>query len=272
MYLFFGHLVLTLVSAINKSVFIVVAGGLLLMNSVAGAVVTAQLQLPVFVPPILTSELYHVWPVSDIFDIPLIKHKKCEYIMWSFVMLSSRIVAVHTNKSTYRVSLLLQWQAALGWIFSVSMTAAETPASPSVPHALFQGLHRPLWALAVTWIILACEDGYGGVIERFLSLGFWVPLSNISYLTHPIFMISYIGLQETAIHYSEITYVSQHLSLSFIKPNDDLFQILSLFICVSVSFSNLYLFLGHLVLTIASSYLFTMLVEKPFLLLKWRGT
>ncbi|KAK1884399.1 O-acyltransferase like protein [Dissostichus eleginoides] len=144
------------------------------------------------------------------------------------------------------------WQAALGWIFCLSVMAAviglsyilkETPASPSVPHALYQGLHRPLWALAVTWIILACEDGYGGLIKNLLSLGFWVPLSNISfacYLTHPVFIILYIGLQETPIHYTDINFM--------------------------------YLFFGHLVLTLVFSYVFTLLVEKPYLLLKWRGT
>lgn len=64
-----------------------------------------------------------------------------------------------------------QWQAALGWLLCFSLMAAlvqlayvlkETPPYPSVPHALYQGLHRCLWVLAVTWIILACEDGYGG--------------------------------------------------------------------------------------------------------------
>lgn len=68
-------------------------------------------------------------------------------------------------------SLWLQWQAALGWLcclllmavlIGLSYVLKDTPPYPSVPHALYQGLHRPLWALAVTWIILACEEGYGG--------------------------------------------------------------------------------------------------------------
>ncbi|KAM3599105.1 uncharacterized protein V6R79_000090 [Siganus canaliculatus] len=115
----------------------------------------------------------------------------------------------------------------------------DTPAHPSAPHALYQGLHRPLWALAVTWIILACEEGYGGFIKTLLSLGFWVPLSNISfacYLIHPVFIILYMGLQETPIHYSDINFM--------------------------------YLFLGHLLLTLAVSYVLTVLVERPYLRLR----
>uniref|UniRef100_A0A3P8TIB0 O-acyltransferase like n=1 Tax=Amphiprion percula TaxID=161767 RepID=A0A3P8TIB0_AMPPE len=153
--------------------------------------------------------------------------------------------------TTKKDQLLKQkWQAALGWLCCLSVMALlvglafilrETPDHPSLPHALYQGLHRPLWALAVSWIILACEEGYGGFIKRLLSLSFWVPLSNISfacYLIHPVFIIVYIGLQETPIHYSDINFM--------------------------------YLFLGHLVLTLVVSCMLMVLVEKPYLLLKWR--
>uniref|UniRef100_A0A3P8NQH5 Nose resistant-to-fluoxetine protein N-terminal domain-containing protein n=1 Tax=Astatotilapia calliptera TaxID=8154 RepID=A0A3P8NQH5_ASTCA len=161
-------------------------------------------------------------------------------------------VKPYTRYGPFLIGILtgiyLTWQAALGWLCCLSLLALlvglpyilkETPANPSVPHALYQGLHRPLWALAVTWIILACEEGYGGFIKRFLSLTFWVPLSKISfacYLIHPVFIILYIGFQETPIHYTDINFM--------------------------------YLFLGHLVLTLAVSYMLTVLVEKPYLLPK----
>ncbi|KAG8010776.1 O-acyltransferase like protein [Nibea albiflora] len=165
----------------------------------------------------------------------------CKSYWWANLLLISNLLPVHEI-----------WQAALGWFCCLSTMAVlvglayvlrETPAYPSVPHALYQGLHRPLWALAVTWIILACEEGYGGFIKSLLSLGFWVPLSNISfacYLTHPVFIIFYIGLQETPIHYTDINFM--------------------------------YLFLGHLVLTLVVSYVFTVLIEKPYLLLHWNST
>ncbi|CAB1435183.1 unnamed protein product [Pleuronectes platessa] len=139
-----------------------------------------------------------------------------------------------------------RWQAALGWFCCLSLLAVvvglayvlkEEPTSLSLPHAFYQGLHRTLWALAVTWIIVACEEGYGGFIKSFLSLGFWLPLSNISfacYLSHPIVIVIYIGLQETPIHYTDLNFM--------------------------------YIFLGHLVLTLVLSYVLTVLIEKTYLL------
>lgn len=59
----------------------------------------------------------------------------------------------------------------MGWITSVVVIAAlialsyvlrDVPDQASVPHAAYQGLHRTLWGLCVAWVILACEEGYGG--------------------------------------------------------------------------------------------------------------
>ncbi|XP_073333655.1 O-acyltransferase like protein [Pagrus major] len=220
---------------LNRSVFTVVAGGLLLMTTVSSVVITALLQLPVFQPSTLTSENYVLY-----------------YYVKPYTRYGPFLIGILTGiyLTTKKDQLLKKkWQAALGWFCCLSVMAVlvglayilrETPAYTSVPHALYQGLHRPLWALAVTWIILACEEGYGGFIKSLLSLGFWVPLSNISfacYLTHPVFILLYIGLQETPIHYSDINFM--------------------------------YLFLGHVVLTLTVSYVLTLLVEKPYLLLKW---
>uniref|UniRef100_A0A3Q1FIM1 O-acyltransferase like protein-like n=1 Tax=Acanthochromis polyacanthus TaxID=80966 RepID=A0A3Q1FIM1_9TELE len=191
---------------LNKGVFVVVAGGLLLMTTVASSVITAIMQLPVFQPSTMTSENYVL----------------CYYVK-PYTRYGPFLIGILTGiyLTTKKDQLLKQkWQAALGWFCSLSVMALlvglafvlrETPDHPSLPHALYQGLHRPLWALAVSWIVLACEEGYGGFIKRLLSLSFWVPLSNISfacYLIHPVFIIVYIGLQETPIHYSDINFVS----------------------------------------------------------------
>ncbi|XP_041825612.1 O-acyltransferase like protein isoform X2 [Melanotaenia boesemani] len=225
--------VLVYLYRLNRGVFVVVAGGLLLMTIVASAVITAVLQLPVFQPSTMTSENYLYYYVKP-------------YTRYGPFLIG---VLIGIYLTTKKKQLLKQKQAALGWFCCLSLMAMlvglayilrETPAYPSLSHALYQGLHRPLWALSVSWIILACEEGYGGFIKKFLSLNFWVPLSNISfacYLVHPVFIILYNGLQETPIHYTDINFM--------------------------------YLFFGHLVLTVVVSYILTVLVERPYLLLKW---
>ncbi|XP_020498672.2 O-acyltransferase like protein [Labrus bergylta] len=220
---------------LNKGVFAFVAGGLLLTTVTTSTVITALLHLPVFQPSTLTSEHYVLY-----------------YYVKPYTRYGPFLIGILTGiyLTTKKDHLLKKkWQATLGWSCCLSVMAAlvglayvlkETPPYPSVPHALYQGLHRPVWALAVTWIIVACEEGYGGFINSFLSLNVWGPLSNISfacYLSHPVFIIVYIGLQETPIHYSDINFM--------------------------------YMFLGHLSLTLIVSYVLTVLIERPYLNLKW---
>ncbi|XP_034047554.1 O-acyltransferase like protein [Thalassophryne amazonica] len=219
---------------LNRRVLTMVSGALLLGTTVASAFVTAVLHLPVFQPFALTHWNYTLY-----------------YYMKPYTRYGPFLIGILTGiyLTTKKVQLLQQkWQAALGWFSCLGVLALVVglpyilqgePSSPCVLHALYQGLHRQLWVLAVTWIILACEEGYGGWINSFLSSGLWIPLSNMSYafyLTHPIIIMIYMGLQETPFHYTDI--------------------------------NIMYMFLGNLAMSLVVSYVFVVLVEKPFLLLK----
>ncbi|XP_078142435.1 O-acyltransferase like protein-like [Centroberyx gerrardi] len=217
----------------NRVLSAAVAATLLLITSVASAVVTALLQIPVHQPTMLTSDDYLVYYYDKI------------YTRYGPYLIGIMMGIYMTTKKDQL--LKHRWQAALGWfscmlglalVVGLAYVLREVPPHPSVPHALYQGLHRSLWALAVAWIILACEEGYGGFIKRLLSLGLWVPLANISYacyVVHPVIMIFYNGTQETQIHYTDLNFM--------------------------------YLFSGLLALTLVAGYVLTVLVEKPFLLL-----
>ena len=75
---------------------------------------------------------------------------------------------------------------------------------------IYTMLARTSWGVALALMIFACHHGYGGPIDSFLSMPFWVPLSRLTfnaYLVHPIILDVLDGSQRDTIYYTDITFV-----------------------------------------------------------------
>lgn len=88
--------------------------------------------------------------------------------------------------------------------------------------ALYSSLSRPLWALSTGWVMYACMNGFGGIINTILSSRVFTPLSRVSYsafLTHPVIMVVLYGNQSYPIkfsHYLMIYFTLGHIILTFL--------------------------------------------------------
>ena len=63
-------------------------------------------------------------------------------------------------------------------------------------NSLFVGFYRLNFGLGMAWVIYACHSGHGGVVNRFLSSKFWIPLARLSYclyLVSPVIQYNLIS-------------------------------------------------------------------------------
>ena len=44
--------------------------------------------------------------------------------------------------------------------------------------------HQAGWGLCLMWVTFSCSRGYGGIVNDFLSWGFWHPISKVSFMTY----------------------------------------------------------------------------------------
>jgi hypothetical protein len=68
-----------------------------------------------------------------------------------------------------RVVDAVLWVLALSVVFSIlagflPLQQLENNKSPDWANALFIALHRNAWALALAWMVFACQTGTGGII------------------------------------------------------------------------------------------------------------
>ena len=115
---------------------------------------------------------------------------------------------------------------ALAWIWSIAFLVGCLVIYGLVPYqkdiqsdaplaerAIYGGFHRLAWALAVSWVILACIKGAGGPVNSILSWPAWVPLARMSfaiYLVHMTVMSvvnSYASYRVNASQVSSVSFV-----------------------------------------------------------------
>ncbi|KAK0160025.1 hypothetical protein PV328_007472 [Microctonus aethiopoides] len=77
--------------------------------------------------------------------------------------------------------------------------------------AIYVALSRSVWAIGISWLIIACYTNNGGIINKILTLNLWIPLSRLTYcayLINPLIINSIYLQSETSIHVDFLPNVS----------------------------------------------------------------
>uniref|UniRef100_T1J952 Nose resistant-to-fluoxetine protein N-terminal domain-containing protein n=1 Tax=Strigamia maritima TaxID=126957 RepID=T1J952_STRMM len=116
---------------------------------------------------------------------------------------------LHRNKCQAKFNKIV---VAAGWLIAFGLSSAVVfgiyhSHSNQDGQSFYLALSRSTWSVALAWLIFACCNGYGGIVNSILSWPFWQPLGRLTYSTYlihlaiiPIFVMG----SEVPPHFSHI--------------------------------------------------------------------
>lgn len=79
----------------------------------------------------------------------------------------------------------------------------------------YQILSRPMWSMAILWLIFLCSTGQGGIVNRILSSSLWLPLARLNYaayLIHITVIFITVFNQSNPLYYQFMTCLNSYVS------------------------------------------------------------
>ncbi|PSN55337.1 hypothetical protein C0J52_01839 [Blattella germanica] len=108
--------------------------------------------------------------------------------------------AIIIPKTCVLIGWLMSATICLTVLLGVSIFYDDLHEYNVIESGIYAGLHRPVWALGVAWVIFACVSGYGGPVDTILSWKTFIPLSRLTYciyLCHYVILLYKIGSTRT---------------------------------------------------------------------------
>lgn len=111
------------------------------------------------------------------------------------------------NLCVWTLSLILMAIAIFGFHPFYPFSSSK---STSLAYGLYSAYSHIIWSIPLCYIIFACQNNSGGLINRFLSHSFWQPCSRLSYAVflvhHPIILLTSASMK-TLPYFNEITFI-----------------------------------------------------------------
>ncbi|XP_053379879.1 O-acyltransferase like protein-like isoform X2 [Mercenaria mercenaria] len=152
---------------------------------------------------------------NEVYTVPW-----CRVGCWAVGMLLGFLIYKRDRKPLRNKSL-----AYLGWLVSTAVALALVYSTYSenkedgtewtnTQRAFYEAFGRPAWGLCVSWVIFACYNHMGGLVNSILSWNGFIPLSRLTYaayLVHPICMMIYVFSRRTMLHVNDYNIIYLYL-------------------------------------------------------------
>ena len=109
----------------------------------------------------------------------------------------------------YSALWIIAGTCCLTMVFGEYQTWNGHPFTKS-ENILYYMFSRTIYSIGIALMIYACHNGFGGIINSFLSWSFWVPLSRLTFMTylcHPIVLSLMYGTMRFRFIYTDWTLV-----------------------------------------------------------------